>query len=219
MEPNAGYYFMQNACEPAHVQFNQDDSTVMVVNRSYSALQKVTVEADGYDLQSKRIIHQSESLQVNAAGVHSVFTLADKIKKIKGVTFLLLTMKDASGKTLSNNSYWLASKQNFTSMASMPKTQVDLKTVETGADKSNRKWTFRLSNPTNRVAFFVRLQLMNHGEEILPTFWSANYITLAPHETRTITVNVPLSALKGNNVSVQIEGWNLNTEEKAQLTF
>jgi hypothetical protein len=128
-------------------------------------------------------------------------------------------MKDASGKTLSNNSYWLASKQNFTSMASMPKTQVDLKTVETGADKSSRKLTFRLSNPTNRVAFFVRLQLMNHGEEILPTFWSANYITLAPHETRTITVNVPLSALKGNNVSVQIEGWNLNTEEKAQLTF
>ena len=26
MEPNAGYYFMQRACEPVHVQLNLDDS-------------------------------------------------------------------------------------------------------------------------------------------------------------------------------------------------
>ena len=26
LEPNAGYYFMQNACEPVHIQMNYDDS-------------------------------------------------------------------------------------------------------------------------------------------------------------------------------------------------
>ena len=35
LEPNAGYYFMQRACEPVHVQLNLDDSTVAVVNRTY----------------------------------------------------------------------------------------------------------------------------------------------------------------------------------------
>ena len=219
LEPNAGYYFMQNAAEPSHVQFDRDDSTVVVVNRNYSALQKVTIEADGYDLQSKRLFHQTETLQVNAANVQTAFSLVNKISNLNGVTFLLLTMRDAAGKTLSNNSYWLAPKQDFTALAAMPKTQVALKVEQTKSDQSSRKWTFQLTNPTDQVAFFVRLQLMNQGEEILPTFWSANYITLSPREIRTITVDVHLSALKGNNASVQIEGWNLNTETKVQLTF
>jgi hypothetical protein len=192
---------------------------VVVVNRNYSALGKVTVLAEGYDLQSKRIIHQTATVEVNAANVNSVFSLAEKIKEIKGVTFLLLTMKDVTGKTLSYNSYWLAPKQDFTAMAAMPQTQVTLKTEQSTADKSSRKWTIQLANPTDRLAFFVRLQLMNQREEILPTLWSANYITLSPHETRSVTVDVPLSALKGNNASVQIEGWNLKTEDKVQLTF
>ena len=37
LEPNAGYYALQNAVEPLHIQFNQDDSTVVVVNRMYHA--------------------------------------------------------------------------------------------------------------------------------------------------------------------------------------
>ena len=35
LEPSAGYYFMQRAGEPVHVQLNYDDSAVVVVNRSY----------------------------------------------------------------------------------------------------------------------------------------------------------------------------------------
>ncbi|HEY8970759.1 MAG TPA: glycoside hydrolase family 2 TIM barrel-domain containing protein, partial [Puia sp.] len=35
LEPNAGYYFMQRACEPVHIQLNRDDSSVALVNRTY----------------------------------------------------------------------------------------------------------------------------------------------------------------------------------------
>jgi hypothetical protein len=56
---------------------------------------------------------------------------------------------------------------------------------------------------------------MNHGEEVLPSFWSANYVTLQPHQSMMITVDVPKALLNGNKASVQIEGWNLTTEKVA----
>jgi hypothetical protein len=42
LEPNAGYYAMQNACEPLHIQFNQDDSTAAVINRMHKATGMLT---------------------------------------------------------------------------------------------------------------------------------------------------------------------------------
>ena len=220
LEPNAGYYFMQNACEPTHVQFDRDDSTVVVVNRSYRPLQKVIVEADGYTLDSKRLFHQTTILpHVDAANVHTAFSLTKNISYLRGVTFVLLTMKDAAGKPLSTNSYWLAPNEDFRALTSMPKTHVAVKLEQTKAGKSNRQWTLQLTNPTDRVAFFVRLQLMNHDEEVMPSLWSANYVTLQPHESMSINVEVPKALLKTNKASVQVEGWNLTTEKIALPTF
>jgi exo-1,4-beta-D-glucosaminidase len=134
---------------------------------------------------------------------------------LEGVTFVVLTLKDTVGKTISNNSYWLAPKEDFNALTDMPQTHVNVKLEQTKADKSNRQWTFQLTNPSDRIAFFVRLQLVNHGEEVLPSFWSANYVMLQPHQSMMITVDVPKVLLKGNNASVQIEGWNLTTEKVA----
>jgi exo-1,4-beta-D-glucosaminidase len=215
LEPNAGYYFMQNACEPTHVQFDRDDSTVVVVNRSYRSKQEVTVEADGYTIQSKSLFHQTITLHLTAGNVQTAFSLTKKLNHLEGVTFVVLTLKDTVGKTISNNSYWLAPKEDFNALTDMPQTHVNVKLEQTKADKSNRQWTFQLTNPSDRIAFFVRLQLVNHGEEVLPSFWSANYVMLQPHQSMMITVDVPKVLLKGNNASVQIEGWNLTTEKVA----
>ena len=35
LQTNAGYYFMQNACEPLHIQLNLVNNKVTVVNRRY----------------------------------------------------------------------------------------------------------------------------------------------------------------------------------------
>ena len=37
LQPNAGYYFMQNAFEPVHIQLNLNSLDVLVINRSYQA--------------------------------------------------------------------------------------------------------------------------------------------------------------------------------------
>jgi len=41
------------------------------------------------------------------------------------------------------------------------------------------------------VAFMIRLTAKNEGELICPAYWSDNYLTLAPGETRTVTCRMP----------------------------
>jgi hypothetical protein len=54
---------------------------------------------------------------------------------------------------------------------------------------------------------------MSEGEEILPSYWSANYFTLAPSETITVTVSCPVAILKGKTPVVKISGWNVDKQE------
>jgi hypothetical protein len=50
------------------------------------------------------------------------------------------------------------------------------------------------------------------GEEILPSYWSSNYFTLAPSETTTVTVSCPAVKLDGKNPAMKISGLNVNEQ-------
>jgi hypothetical protein len=50
---------------------------------------------------------------------------------------------------------------------------------------------------------------MLEGEEILPSFWSASYFTLAPSETQSLSVSCPAGKLNGSNPEIKISGWNV----------
>ncbi|NSW95687.1 MAG: beta galactosidase jelly roll domain-containing protein, partial [Bacteroidales bacterium] len=44
--PNAGYYFMQNACEPLHIQLNLSNHKVTVLNRTYKPASNLVASVD-----------------------------------------------------------------------------------------------------------------------------------------------------------------------------
>jgi hypothetical protein len=52
----------------------------------------------------------------------------------------------------------------------------------------------------------------NTGEEVLPCFWSANYFTLAPHESIEVSVSCPAGKITGAPISLQVKGWNVKKE-------
>ena len=68
-----------------------------------------------------------------------------------------------------------------------------------------------LENPTNSLAFFVRLKLNKGqgGEEILPVVWQDNYISILPGEKREVTATYRVSNLGGAKPSVEVHGWNV----------
>ncbi|MGQ9621435.1 MAG: glycoside hydrolase family 2 protein, partial [Bacteroidales bacterium] len=95
--PNAGYYFMQNACEPVHIQFNPKDLVVEYVNRTYKSFQNLKSEIKIFNLKSTLIYSQSET--VNLEGPSSVvkLSLSEVLSKNPGVSFIIFNLFDNAG--------------------------------------------------------------------------------------------------------------------------
>ncbi len=134
-----------------------------------------------------------------------VVSLSPVLKQADGIRFVLLKLKDGTGREISRNTYWLDPHNNFKSLKEMPLAGVDVKIIKKDADTG---WTIRVTNPTDKVAFFVRLQLMQGREEITPSLWNSNYITLAPGESIPVEVTIP-ARLKLLNPVIQVSGWNV----------
>jgi hypothetical protein len=68
-----------------------------------------------------------------------------------------------------------------------------------------------LRNPGASLAFFVRLRVLKSpdGEQILPSMWSDNYVSLLPGETRTLTARWRPEDAPGASPTVAVDGWNV----------
>jgi exo-1,4-beta-D-glucosaminidase len=71
--------------------------------------------------------------------------------------------------------------------------------------------TLEITNPTDHLAFFVNpiLTAGPDGDEVLPTYWTDNYFSLVPGETRTVVARVDGFRLAGRTPHVRLEGWNV----------
>ncbi len=212
LEPNAGYYFMQNGCEPVHVQLNMLDHQVTVINRTYKPVSNLIVQAEVYGIDSKLLDRQVGKVSLKASDVQESISLSKILADAKGVNFVVLNLKDAAGRVFSHNVYWLASDDNYLALNTMSQTQVETTLLKREQVKEATKWTLKFTNNTKQLAFFVSPRLMHDGEEVLPAFWSANYFSLAPGESVTTTVSAPSVALKGKNL-LKVKGWNVPEKE------
>ncbi|HZL08996.1 MAG TPA: beta galactosidase jelly roll domain-containing protein [Prolixibacteraceae bacterium] len=209
LEPNAGYYFMQNACEPVHAQLNALDYNVTVVNRTHHPVSNLTIQADVFDMDSKLIFHKTEKITLTSTDVKEPFSLSKVLTDAKGVNFVVLNLKDANGKVISHNVYWLAADDNYKALNTMSVSKLETIVLKSETVKSDTRWTVQFTNNTKHLALFIRPQLLSDGEEVLPCFWSASYFSLAPGESITVTTSVSSDQLKSKNQEIQIKGWNM----------
>ena len=211
--PNAGYYFMQNACEPVHIQLNLNDLKVLAINRTYRPVPGLIAQIDLFNLDSKSLFHEEKNISLSATDVKEASSLSSVLKAIKGVNFVVLNLKNSTGRVISHNVYWLSNEGDFKSMNGMPKTTILVKVLTRTKIKDENSWTMQITNSTNKMAFFIRPQLISDGEEVLPSYWSTSYFTLAPSESTIVTVNCPLATLNTKTPTIKISGWNVNDQE------
>ncbi len=216
LEPNAGYYFMQRACEPVHVQLNLDDSFVAVINRTFQPKNNLTVHAEVLDLKGTVLYQQDGKLSLGVRDVKEVMSLSSVIAKTRGVVFVVLSVKDANGKSVSRNVYWMEPKHDFTSLMAMQPAVVKVKVISSSKGRSDETYTLQFSNTSNQLAFFINPQLVVNDDEIMPSFWSDNYFSLSANESATVTVSCPLAKLNGMQPQLSVEGWN---EEKQTISL
>jgi beta-galactosidase/beta-glucuronidase len=214
LEPNAGFYAMQNACEPIHIQYNYDNSAIAIINRTHHATGSLTATADIYDINSK-FIKSVKVANVGLAqtGAKEVIQLKDALAATNGVSFVVLNLTNVQGKTVSHNVYWLSANDDFKALSDMKHAQVQAKVINTEKGASENKWTLQFTNTSNQLAFFVRPQLIKNGEEVMPSYWTGNYFSLAPNESITVSVSAPTAKLGSSSPTILLEGWNLDKQE------
>jgi len=212
LEPNAGYYAMQNACEPVHIQLNLNDSVVAVINRTHKITPKLTADAEVFSLDGKSLFHQSMPVTSLSTGVKEAFSLKAILANTKGVSMVMLNLKDVAGKTISRNTYWLSPDNNYQAMQQMPEAKLQSRIVKLVKGKNSTEWTISISNPSNQLAFFIRPQLMLDGEEVMPAYWSSSYFTLKPHEQIIVSVSAPADKIKSGIPTIDVSAWNVPVE-------
>jgi len=130
------------------------------------------------------------------------------MRREKGV-FLSLRLLDEHKQAISDNFYWLPdSSGNYSGLQEIKKAGLKVEARPAGAGKV----VVTLSNPAGGpVAFFNRLSLVDPAtkKRMLPVFYSDNYVSVPPGETKTITMEyrpVPGQA----KPLVSVEGWNVD---------
>jgi len=207
--PNAGYYFMQNACEPVHIQFNPKDLVVEYVNRTYKPIKNLKAEIKILNVQSTLIFSRSETINLEGPSSIQGITLAGQLEKNPGVSFIIMNVRNNTGGLVSHNVYWHSPSNDYTTLNSMAETKILVKVKGSLVSTNEIKWTMNISNPSDKIAFFINPRLMADDEEVSPSFWSANYFTLAPGESIDITVGCPIEKIWGKMMFLRIEGMNI----------
>jgi exo-1,4-beta-D-glucosaminidase len=230
LDAGGGYYGARKACEPLHVQYSYDDHSVVVVNSTYQAVPGLHVKATVYDLQLHLIYEHDTAIDANADSSDRSFSIpAELLTNDGNLHFVRLVLTDGTGGQVSENFYWVPAKlaefdwnhddyrytpalqePDLRALGSLPQSHVAVETVKTDADG---RTTVRLRNDSQALAFQIALRALDeHAAPVDPAFWSDNYLSLLPGETKTLTVHS--SSHGGTRISaIEVRGWNLNDQK------
>ncbi|XHR96847.1 glycoside hydrolase family 2 TIM barrel-domain containing protein [Mucilaginibacter sp. UC70_90] len=209
LDPNACLYGLHNGSEPLHIMYNQTDGMVMVANNTFKTHSNMLLVAKTYDMDGKEKVLTKVFADVTPTTTKRYLSLKREIEKEakdKGV-FLCLQLLKSDKEVISENVYWLPDANgDFSGLQTMPKGNLGA----TAKYLKNGKVEVTLTNEGNgALAFFNRLSLVNADtkQRILPAFYSDNYVTVLPGQTKKVVIDHNPGADK--NLAVTIGGWNV----------
>lgn len=217
--PNGSFYAAKKACEPLHIQYSYDDSTIYVVNSLYENFNDLKATARLYDFNMEDKYSHQVTINVAADESKKVMDIAWPEDSVN-IYFLKLDLTDAPGKLISSNFYWLSAKgdkkADFTGLKYLP--EVTLNVSSSPLQKVDKKYTLDLTveNPSSSLAFFINPKILKSTSKdmVLPVFWEDNYFSLLPGEKRTVKVEFNADNLDGEKPALKVEGYNVKTTEK-----
>jgi hypothetical protein len=212
LEPNSSLFAVMHAAEMVHIQFNEATGEVQVINNLPEPLKNAVARVAIYNLDGKRAyehefpVNAAPSLATNLAPIEFPAALS-------AVHFVKLDLTNAEGKLISSNFYWhgnAGDPDNLTDLNKLPEVKLTA-TVASKEEAGKRLLTVTLHNPTEAVALMAHLQLRRAGgERVLPVYYSDNYVTLLPNESRTLTIEADVAEFHGAAAEIVVDGWNVS---------
>jgi Exo-beta-D-glucosaminidase Ig-fold domain/Glycosyl hydrolases family 2/Glycosyl hydrolases family 2, sugar binding domain/Glycosyl hydrolases family 2, TIM barrel domain len=212
LEPNSALFAVKKAAEPIHIQLNEGNGEVEVINNLDTSLDGARAHLAIYNLDGS-LQYQHDFDGSAPASVATTLGAISWPANLSAVHFVKLELRDAAGKQISDNFYWRGlpeQQDDLKALGSLPTVTLDAKVARSDAEgKSILSVT--LHNPGAQVALMAHVQLRRKksGERVLPVYYSDNYVSLLPNESRTITIEVATPDLKGEEALVLVDGWNV----------
>jgi exo-1,4-beta-D-glucosaminidase len=227
--PAGTYFGMKKAMEPLHIMYSYAGNEVAVTNSLLEKFTDLKVEASVYKTDGSLAFVKAINTGVEPDSVQKCFTLPP-ISGLSDTYFLRLELKDASGRSMDINWYWLSKNPDvlnwkkskwymtpqkaftdYSALKNLGKTALKVSYLtETGADSTRH--TVTVTNMGKTVAFQVHLRALKgrDRDDILPVIFSDNYIQLAPGESRVITCTYAGKDAGGATPYLVTTAWNLD---------
>jgi len=210
LDVNACLYGLHNGSEPLHIMYDPVRGMTMIANNGFRSRRDLMMQVRVFDMQGKGRVLTQQFYEVGPTVAKSYIPIGrgiDAMRAKEGI-FLSLRLLDTSQRIVSDNLYWLPDSAGiYSGLQRMGKAAL---TVEVKR-KDARSILVTLRNPEGGpVAFFNRLSLVDPAtkKRILPVFYSDNYLSVLPGETRTVELDyVPAAEAAAPQLSVQ--GWNV----------
>ncbi len=218
LEPNASLFATRKACEPVHIQMNQDNWHVMIINNLPLTLTGLKAKTMVFDLNGKLKYHHTDKL----TAAHCAATDAGEItfpKKLSDVHFVKLELRDKQNHLISDNFYWRAATNqmdDFQALNQLPMVPLDIR-AKSSEENGKCLLNVTMHNPTHSVALMAHLQLRQalSGRRVLPVYYNDNYISLLPGETKSLTIEAAASDLDGEAPLLAVDGWNVTVNSSS----
>jgi beta-galactosidase/beta-glucuronidase len=212
LEPNAALFAVKKAAESVHIQLNESNGEVQVIDNLAVPVNGARARLAIYNMDGT-VAYQHDYDVAAAASLATNLGVVDWPIGLSAVHFVKLELWDAEGRLISDNFYWRAlpeHQDDLTALLGLATVTLDAKVARRDVEGK----TFvdvTLHNPGIQIALMTHLQLRRKGdgERVLPVYYSDNYVSLLPNESRTITVEAATADLKGEVALVVVDGWNV----------
>ena len=211
LRPNAGYYSMKRACCPIHVQFNEDDGSVSVISTRDRAQQNLIVQIDLFESDGGLVWQQRKTIDVEPDRSVPVTTLPAELVANPSLRFLRLLLLGSDRRQIDRNVYWIARDKNVEALNRLTPVELKMEVLEYSAVGEEALLRIAVSNPSKHPALLINPSVLKgaEGAEVLPTFWSDNYIHLLPGEKQQLAARFRSSLLGESVPHLACEGWNV----------
>jgi len=219
LEPNSSLFAVMHAAELVHIQFNEANRTLQVINNLPNTIENATARVSIYGLDGTLASHYDVKVTAASSRATTLGPVEFPVS-LASTHFLRLELLDSQGERLSSNFYWLA-QQGYTDVVTdlnnMASVQLDMH-AESKDQDGTRILFVTLHNPTSHIALMTHIQLRQQasGHRVLPVYYSDNYISLVPNETRVVTIEADEKNFSGDGPLVVVDGWNVTVASSGQ---
>jgi hypothetical protein len=208
-DTQASFYGVKKACEPLHIQLNLATYGIDVINTTTTAHTGLTISAKVYSLSNALLSQATERRNIDADSTASSLHLDLAPLLARGMVLVALELRDAQNILISQNLYWLgANSTAYRELNNLPAVKLNA-TATTATSEDMATLTVQLTNPSQSASLENKLTLVNANDNtrILPAYYSDNYISLLPNESRTVEIEYPRTAAH-SLTALNLRGWN-----------